>query len=147
MKLTRRAWARMHSAAWSGQSTYSQIGSRGEAWYRRDLAALVGGIEPGEEVARRRGHPLAGPAHGGRGRRGEGRDVERVERRQVVVADQADVAALAHEGRALVGLSAVADHVAEAPGLLDAGVGDLGEHRLERGQIGVDVAEQGETHL
>ena len=31
-KLTRRAWARMHSAAWSGQSTYSQIGSRGEAW-------------------------------------------------------------------------------------------------------------------
>ena len=31
-KLTRLAWARMHCAAWSGQRTYSQTGSRGDAW-------------------------------------------------------------------------------------------------------------------
>ena len=52
---------------------------------------------------------------------GEGRDVERAEHREVVVADQADRAALAHQGGAGVGLGAVADHVAEAPDLLGAG--------------------------
>ena len=42
---------------------------------------------------------------------------------------------------ALVGLGAVADHVAEAPDLVDAGRLDVREHGLERGQVGVDVAE------
>ena len=47
---------------------------------------------------------------------------------------------------ALVGLGAVADHVAEAPGCSTSAAVDVGEHRLERRQVGVDVAEQGETH-
>ena len=42
-----------------------------------------------------------------------------------------------------VGLGAVADHVAEAPDLLDAAVVDRREHGLEGGQVGVDVAENG----
>ena len=42
-----------------------------------------------------------------------------------------------------VGLGAVADHVAEAPDLLDAGLVDRREDGLEGGQVGVDVADDG----
>ena len=65
---------------------------------------------------------------------------------EVVVSDQAERAALGHQLGALVGLGAVADHVAQAPDL-STGAVDAGEHRLEGGQVGVDVADQAETHL
>ena len=65
------------------------------------------------------------------------------EHREVVVADQADVAALADQVGAGVGLGAVADDVAEAPDLVDAGVVDRREDGLEGGQVGVDVADDG----
>ena len=52
-------------------------------------------------------------------------------------------AALAHQRRAGVGLGAVADHVAEAPDLLDAGLVDRREDGLEGLPVGVDVAEDG----
>ena len=45
-----------------------------------------------------------------------------------------------------VGLGAVADDVAEAPELLDAGLVAVAEDRLEGGQIGVDVAEDCYAH-
>ncbi len=67
----------------------------------------------------------AGPLDRHRGRLGEGGDVEGAQHREVVVADQADVAALAHEVGAGVRLDPVAEHVAEAPDLLDAGGLDL----------------------
>ena len=86
---------------------------------------------------------LAGPLDGRRGGLREGGDVEPAEHRQVVVADQAEVAALADQLRAGVGLGAVADDVAEAPELLDAGFVDRRENGLEGGLVGVDVAEDG----
>jgi hypothetical protein len=58
-----------------------------------------------------------------------------------VVADQRDRAAVADQGGALVRLGSVADHVAEAPDLLDLRGVDLVEHRLEGRQIAVNVAE------
>ena len=115
-----------------------------------------GGVEEAEAVVRERRReaargtrssprsaPLAGPLD--RHLRGlrEGRDVERAEHRQVVVADQADLAALADQRRAGVGIGAVADQVAEAPDLLDAGRLDRREDGLEGGQVGVDVADDG----
>ena len=50
------------------------------------------------------------------------------------------------QGGALVRLGAVADHVAEAPDLVDAGRLDRGEDRLERGQVRVDVADHRQAH-
>jgi hypothetical protein len=60
-----------------------------------------------------------------------------------VVADQREVAAFAHERRALVRLGAIADEVAEAPDLVDSGLVDRREDGFERGQVGVDVTEDG----
>ncbi len=85
---------------------------------------------------------VAGPA-GGRRRAGrEGRDVEPAEHHQVVVSDQADVAPLARERDALVGLRAVAHQVSEAPGPLRLRGLDVGDHRLEGGEVSVHVRQQ-----
>ena len=43
------------------------------------------------------------------------------------------------------GWAPVADHVAEAPGLVDAGVLHLLEHGFERRQVRVDVAQDREA--
>ena len=111
------------------------------------LVALVGGLEPGEEVERCALRDVLGPPDGGGGGRGERRDFELAENRQIVVADQGQRAALGDEARALVGLRAVADHVAEAPGLVDPRrAPDLGEHRFEGGQVRVDVRDDRESH-
>ena len=50
------------------------------------------------------------------------------------------------EAGALVGLGAVADDVAEAPELADAGPLDVGQYGFERRQVRVDVAEHGQSH-
>lgn len=63
-----------------------------------------------------------------------------------MVADEADVGALAHELHAAVGIGAVAHHVAEAPELVDTDLVGIAENRLESGQVGVDVAEYGYSH-
>ena len=110
------------------------------------FATLIGRVEHREEVDRGLLHALPRPAHGGRRGGREGRDVELLEHGEVVVADETHRAAFADQGRALVRLGAVTDDVAQAPGFVDAcGLG-AGEDRLERGQVGVNVAEQGETH-
>jgi len=77
---------------------------------------------------------------------GESSDVEYAKHCQVVVADQADCTALAHQIRTLVGLGSIAEHVAEAPDLLDPDVVDCPENRLEGWQVGVDVADHGYAH-
>jgi arginyl-tRNA synthetase len=108
-----------------------------------DALALAGRLQSPQEIQARRAGVLARPLD--RRRRGlrEGGDVEPAQRRQVVVADQADVAAALDQVGAGVRLGAVADHVAEAPDLLDRGQGHLLEHCLESGLVGVDIAEDG----
>ena len=111
-----------------------------------DFAALVGRLEATEEVERAGVRGLLRPAHRRRRRGREGGDVELAEHREVVVADQTKLAALGHEAGALVGLGAVADHVAEAPELADAGPLDVGQYGFERRQVRVDVAQHGQSH-
>ena len=53
---------------------------------------------------------------------------------------------LARQLDAAVGLGAVADQVAQAPDLLDAGGVDVGQHGLEGRQVAVHVREQGDAH-
>jgi hypothetical protein len=89
---------------------------------------------------------ILGPGDGVGRSRGEGGDVELAEHGEVVVPDQADLAALAHQLGAAVGLGAVADHVAEAPDLLHLGGVDRAQRGLERGQVGMDVADYGYAH-
>src|SRR3954464_13317415 len=50
------------------------------------------------------------------------------------------------EPSAFVRLGAVADHVSEAPAVLDAGLVDGREHGFERGLVAVDVGEDGDPH-
>ena len=116
-----------------------------------------GGVEEADAGPRRRRLEPAQELDGGgadvlprpldRGRRGlrEGGDVEVAEHRQVVVAGEADGAALLDQVGAGVGLGAVADDVAEAPDLLDAGRVDRREDGLERGLVGVNIADDGGT--
>lgn len=99
--------------------------------------------EAGEETGGLLAHLLAGPLDGRLGRLREGGDVDLVQHREVVVADQADVAAFADKCRAGVGIGAVADQVAEAPNLVDPGLLDRRENALEGGKIGVDIADDG----
>jgi hypothetical protein len=63
-----------------------------------------------------------------------------------VVADERNRRAIGDDPGARVGLGAVADDVTERPDLLDVGFVDLGHHRLECGQVPVDVGDHGEAH-
>ena len=65
---------------------------------------------------------------------------------EIVVADEADRGALAHRRDALGRPRAVAGHVAEAPDLVDALRIDVGEHRFERGEVAVDVRDDGDAN-
>jgi hypothetical protein len=56
-----------------------------------------------------------------------------------VIPGQGEVAVVARQLDAPVGLGAVSDEVSEAPDLLDRRVLDVGQHRLEGGEIPVDV--------
>ena len=103
------------------------------------LAVGVGGVERAQERERLGGDRLLRPASGGGGARGEvpERDVARDD--EVVVAGEADVAALTRQGHAVVRLGAVANEVAEAPDLLDVGVLDRPEDRFEGRPVAVHV--------
>ena len=91
-------------------------GRRGRG--RSPCAAAVGSSSRRNSSVRL-ADPLPGPLDR-RGRRlREGGDVELAEHGEVVVADQAGVAALADQLGAGVGVGPVADHVSQAPDLLD----------------------------
>ncbi len=111
-----------------------------------DLTALALRLELAQELQRLLADVCPRPLDRQGGRLGEGVDIERPQHREVVVADQRDRAALAHEGGAGIGLDPVAEHVAEAPDLLGAGLLDRLEHGFQRGQIGVDVGNCGDPH-
>ncbi len=76
----------------------------------------------------------------------EGGDVEGAQHGEIVVADQAEIAALANQVGALVGLGSVANDVAKAPDLIDRDVVDRPEDGPERGQVGMDIADRGYAH-
>ena len=107
----------------------------------------VGGMQGAEEVERSPSRSSRSSTRPQRPRREEKVEVSSApEHREVVVADQARLAALRTRVDALVGARAVADHVSEAPELVDLDVLDVVEHRLEGRQIRVDVAEDGYSH-
>ena len=49
-------------------------------------------------------------------------------------------------GHAGVGIGAVSDQITKAPDLVNTGFLDLVEHRGERGKIGVNVRDDGDSH-
>jgi hypothetical protein len=110
----------------------------------RDRAAQVLGRERIQELARLVADAAAGPGGRDRGVVGEDRDVQSAEHDEVVVADQADVAAVAGQRHALVGVGAVADEIAEAPDRVHSHPVDVGDHGLERGQVRVRVRDEGD---
>ena len=105
-----------------------------------DPLALQGRVELAQELERRLADLLPGPLDRLRGGLREGVDVELAEHGEVVVADQAGVAALPDQLGAGVRVGPVADHVSQAPDLLDTALPGAGQHRLEGGQVGVYVA-------
>ncbi len=111
-----------------------------------DPRPLAGRLELPQQLQSALGNVLARPGDGGRGCLGEGGDVECAEHGEVVIADEAEVAALAGQIGALIWLGAVADHVTEAPDLLYADRVDRRENGLERGQVGMNVADDGGAH-
>ena len=135
----RSLWASRPASAWSIESTYSQIGSRGEAWKRPKPSRSPSGERPVRNSSVSAEACSLRPVDRRPRRLREGRRVDRPDHRQVVVAVQGDRAALPHQRRALVRLGAVADHVAEAPDLLRPGGLDRLEHRLQGREIGMDV--------
>ena len=95
-------------------------------------------------------HRLGGDRRGGPARRrsrvgGEHGDVDRVGHNHVVVSGETGRRAGVDRGHAGVGVGAVADQIAEAPDLIDAGLIDPAEHRGQRGKIGVDVRDDGDS--
>ena len=107
-------WAK---AAWiaSASSTYSQIAFRGLPWNISTPSAEALGsrsveVAPGLVVEH-----LLRPRDGTAGLGVELRDVHGPQHDEVVVADQADVGAVANDPAALVRARPVPDQVAEAP--------------------------------
>jgi hypothetical protein len=83
-----------------------------------------------------------------RGLLGDAVEVRRlVEDAEVVVAEQRPLAALRDGVGALHRVGAVADDVPEAQDALAAALVDLGQHRLEGGEVRVDVADEGGAHV
>ena len=131
-----------HSSACSGESTYSQTGSRGLAWYSPTASSRLEGSSAVQVGAGLGGDRLLGPGRGQRGAAGELLQRQGSADPEIVVAGQADRRVLAGEVDAGVGIGAVADQVAEAPQLLAVRVALIGlEHRLEGVAVAVDVGD------
>jgi hypothetical protein len=111
-----------------------------------ERAALVGGLERVQEVERLLADVLLRPGRRDGGVHRELLDVELARDHEVMVPDEAEVSRLLGECDAFVGLSPVADEVAEAPAGIHALLGDVRQHGLERRQIAVDVAEERDPH-
>jgi hypothetical protein len=72
----------------------------------------------------------------------------RIEKRAlIVVAQQAHARFLDHEIKALAGVGAVADNIAQAEDFLDALSADIVEHGLERFQVAVNIADNSPFQL
>ena len=83
------------------------------------------------------------PARGGTCAHREVPDVDVAANDQVVVARQAPLHDLPYERGAGIRVGAVSDDVAQAPNLVGVVPAHVGEHRLERGEIAVDVGDDG----
>ena len=146
MNETRKSVESKHSSAVRPERTYSQIGSRGEAWKSPKPSPPPSGSQREQELARVVGDHLLRPARGERRAAREVVQREHVDDREVVVAGQADRAVGLGQRDARVGLRAVADEVAEAPQLLRAGLLGSRDHRLEGVAVAVDVGADGDLH-
>ena len=113
---TRSGWASRHSSASSAESTYSQTGSRGRAWYRPTPRAAPDGLQRGQPVAMLGVDDLLRPARGERGAAARTRRAARspVTARSWLPARQTSACSRA-SATAVVGIGAVADDVAQAP--------------------------------
>ena len=139
MAPTRARIRSMHSSACQLESTYSQTGSRGLPWNRP-------GSRAGSDAARPRRNEIDSSEMFSCVQRAAAAALEEkseigisLDHDEIVVAGQAEVAALAGERHAAVGLGAVAHEIAEAPDLLGAARLDVGEDGLEGRQVSVHV--------
>jgi hypothetical protein len=112
-----------------------------------DVLAKLLGLEGEQVVEVVLAQVLLRPAGGELGPPGELVERQVAAHGHVVVADQADpVGGAAGQDAALVRRGAVADDVAEAPDLGDAGLHDVVQHRLQRLAIPVDIGDDSEAH-
>ena len=121
-------------------------GVAGRSVKEADVLSLRRRVQLPEEVQGPLGDVLLRPDDGSRGRLRERGDIKGSKYGQVVVADQAEVAALADEIGARVRLRPVADHVSQAPDLLDTGLLDLLEDGLQGREVGVDIGDGRNPH-
>ena len=146
MKEIRWSVASKHSSAARAERTYSQTGSRGEAWKSPTPSAPPCGDS--ESRYSRVSGVIASCVQLG-GERGAAREVlerEHVDDREVVVAGEADRAVRAGQRDAGVRLGAVADEVAEAPQLVRAVGLRCRDHGLEGLPVAVDVGRDRDAH-
>jgi hypothetical protein len=111
-----------------------------------DLAVGHLGLEALQELDRRLVAVLARPLDSRRRGARENLGVDLSGHREVVVADEGEIAALGCELRAVVGLGPVADDVSQAPALVQTGLVDRPEDGLERRQVRVDVGQDRDAH-
>ena len=90
MNETRKSVESKHSSAVRPESTYSQIGSRGEAWKRPKPSPSPAGLQAEQELAGLVGDHLLRPARRERRAAREVLEREHLDDREVVVAGQAD---------------------------------------------------------
>ena len=118
IRQTRCGWASRHSSACSGDSTYSQIGSRGLAWNRPTCSSRWAGSSLSRYSRVSGADRALGPPRGERGAARELLERERSADAEVVVAGEADRRVPPGQLDARVRLGAVADEIAQAPHLL-----------------------------
>jgi hypothetical protein len=97
-----------------------------------------------EPVAILRCELLCSPDRGSGGIRVEVADVDSPDCCPIVVPRNADGRKLAQPSHALVGLRAIAHHITQTPERVDRA--HVVEHRLERGQICMNIADDPDPH-
>ena len=128
----------------SASETYSRSGSRGLPWtsvIRLDRVPLGQRRQP---APRRRVDRVAGPLRGRAGLGVEPLDLAAADGGGVVVATDAVRPELAQSRHHGVRIRTVADDVAELPDGID--VAGVGEDRIERHEIAVDVRQDRDAH-